>query len=200
MGRSIWRTSCEVVSIEVRALGYVSPFSVEGHERCEAIGICGEEYPMRLLSEFSCLSGLTAFLQPSQSLPLPLPFPSPSTSSSVLNDPPFVPAPSAIQGGRCSLLDDFVWQTVERRGCVEDEGRLFDAGPSRLCRRRGVVHGAPLSMDSLRHDVACPRCAVETRCVAKQRREKRLCNRYNNSKEDNETAKRKDGRIKKRER
>lgn len=135
-----------------------------------------------------------------------LSFPPTPTSISIhnfvcLNDPPFVPAPPAIQRGRCSLLDDFVWQTVERRGCVEDEGRLFDAGPSRLCRRRGVVHGAaPLSMDSLRHDVACPRCAAETRCVAKRRREKRLCNRYNNSKEEDETAKRKHGRIKKRER
>lgn len=184
----------------MRALGYVSPFSVEGHERCEAIGICGEEYPMRLLSEFSCLSGLTAFLLPSHSRPLPLPSPS-TTSSSCLSGPPFVATPSAIQRGRCSLLDDFVWQTVKRRGCVEDEGRLFDAGPSRLCRRRGVVHGAaPLSMGSLRHGVACPRCAVETRCVAKRRRENDCATAITITTTETRLRKREDGRIRKRER
>lgn len=142
----------------------------------------------------------------SRSISSALSFPPTPTSISIhnfirLNDPPFVPTPSTIQRGRCSLLDNFVWQTVERRGCVEDEGRLFDAGPSRLCRRRGVVHGAaPLSMDSLRHDVACPRCVVETRCVAKRRRENDCATAIATAKEENETAERKDGRIKKRER
>lgn len=89
----------------MRALGYVSPFSVEGHERREAIGICGEEYPMRLLSEFSCLSGLTAFLRPSHSRPLPLPSP-PTTSPSVSTIRHSIPRHLQSKGGdaHCSMI------------------------------------------------------------------------------------------------
>lgn len=142
----------------------------------------------------------------SHSISSALSFPPAPTSISIhniicLSGPPFVATPSAIQRGRCSLLDDFVWQTVKRRGCVEDEGRLFDAGPSRLCRRRGVVHGAaPLSMGSLRHGVACPRCAVETRCVAKRRRENDCATAITITTTETRLRKREDGRIRKRER
>lgn len=46
----------------MRALRYISPFPVEGHKRGEAIGICGEEYPMGLPSEFSSSSFLVSQL------------------------------------------------------------------------------------------------------------------------------------------
>lgn len=159
----------------MRALGYVSPFSVEGHERCEAIGICGEEYPMKLLSEFSCLAGLASFLLPSHSLPvplpLPLPSPSPSTTSSSVSTIRH-PSPRHLQskGGdaHCSMISS---GRPSNGGGVSRTRGAF----SMLDRRASA--GAEASSMALRYRWTAldtswhVRYLAETRCVAKGRRE-----------------------------